>query len=98
MPNVRVGLIGSQFISTIHAEGLRSCAEAEIVAVASAHAERARTFAERFHIPQHFDDYRRLLDRSDIDLVVIGTPNDLHCEMTVAAAQRGKHVVVEKPL
>ena len=95
---VGVGIIGSQFISTIHAEGLRACAAAEMVGVASAHAERARAFAERFSIPRHFDDYRRLLALTEVDMVVIGAPNDLHCEMTLAAAAAGKHVVVEKPL
>ena len=98
MDKVGVGIIGSQFISTIHAEGLRTCAAAEVVGVASAHADRARAFAERFAIPRHFDDYRRLLDRPEVDMVVIGAPNDLHCEMTLAAAAAGKHVVVEKPL
>ena len=95
---VGVGIIGSQFISTIHAEGLRACAAAEMVGVASAHAERARAFAARFSIPRHFDDYRRLLALPEVDMVVIGAPNDLHCEMAVAAAAAGKHVVVEKPL
>jgi predicted dehydrogenase len=95
---VGVGIIGSQFISTIHAEGLRASPQAEVVAVASARAERARAFAERFGIPRHFDDYRRLLALPEVDMVVIGAPNDLHCPMTVAAAAAGKHVVVEKPL
>jgi predicted dehydrogenase len=95
---VGVGIIGSQFISTIHAEGLRSSAQAEMVAVASAHADRARAFADRFGIPRHFDDYRRLLALPEVDMVVIGAPNDLHCAMTVDAAAAGKHVVVEKPL
>src|SRR5687768_11947887 len=94
----RVGIIGSQFISTIHAEGLRSSAQAEMVAVASAHAESARAFAERFRIPHHFDDYRRILAMPEVDMVVIGAPNDLHCPMTIDAAAAGKHVVVEKPL
>jgi predicted dehydrogenase len=95
---VGVGLIGSQFISTIHAEALRSCAQAEIVAAASATAEHARAFAERFHVPHHFTDYRRLLDMPEVDMIVIGAPNHLHCPMTVDAANAGKHVVVEKPL
>jgi predicted dehydrogenase len=95
---VRVAIIGSQFISTIHAEALRACPQAEVVAVASAHAERARAFAERFRIPHHYDDYRRLLAMPEVDMVVIGAPNDLHCPMTVEAAAAGKHVVVEKPL
>jgi myo-inositol 2-dehydrogenase/D-chiro-inositol 1-dehydrogenase len=94
----RIGIIGSQFISTIHAESLRTCAQADIVAVASAHAERAGAFAQRFGIPHHFDDYRRLLAMPEVDMVVIGAPNHLHCPMTVEAAEAGKHVVVEKPL
>jgi predicted dehydrogenase len=39
-----------------------------------------------------------MLEMPDLDLVVIGTPNDLHCQMTIDAASAGKHVVVEKPL
>src|SRR5262249_45105735 len=45
-----------------------------------------------------YADDRALYDRPDIDLVVLGLPNDLHCESTVRAASAGKHVVVEKPM
>ena len=48
--------------------------------------------------PQHFIDYRALLDLKEIDLVVLGLPNDLHCEVACAAALAGKHLVVEKPM
>ena len=95
---VGVGLIGSQFISTIHADALRSCAQTELVAVASATVEHARAFAERFRIPHHFTDYRRLFAMPEVDMIVIGAPNHLHCPMTLEAAAAGKHVVVEKPL
>jgi len=95
---VGVGIIGSQFISTIHAESLRSCPEAELYAVASATAANAEAFAGRYGIPKHFDDYRQLLDLPEIDMVVVGVPNDLHCPIALAAAEAGKHVVMEKPL
>lgn len=95
---VGVGIIGSAFISSIHAESVRSLPHAELVGVASARADRARTFAERFGMRHHFDDYRRLLALPEVDMVVIGAPNDLHCPMTIEAAAAGKHVVVEKPL
>ncbi|MBI5095100.1 MAG: Gfo/Idh/MocA family oxidoreductase [Candidatus Hydrogenedentes bacterium] len=95
---VRVGLIGSQFISSIHARALKRCSRAEITAVASPTPGNARRFAEQFEIPRHFLDYRDMLDHDKVDMVVIGAPNDLHCEMTIAAAAAGKHVVVEKPL
>lgn len=95
---VRVGLIGSQFISSIHAESLKRCAQAELVAVASPTPGNAQRFAQRFEIPRHFTDYRTLLELNELDLVVIGAPNDLHCQITLAAAAAGKHVVVEKPM
>jgi len=95
---VGVGLIGSQFISTIHAKALQSVADAEVVAVTSPTAGHAREFAKAHGIPHHFTSLDQLLARDDIDMVVIGAPNDLHCEITLAAARAGKHVVVEKPL
>jgi predicted dehydrogenase len=94
---VKVGLIGSQFIAVIHAESFRRCADAELVAVASPTRGNAANFAAKHHIARHYTDYREML-RSDVDLVVIGAPNHLHCEMTEAAAAAGKHVICEKPL
>ena len=95
---VGVGIIGSQFISTIHAESLQRCPNAKIVAVASPTAGNAEKFARMHDIPHHVTEYRDLLAMTEIDMVVIGIPNDLHCEVVVAAAQAGKHIVIEKPL
>jgi myo-inositol 2-dehydrogenase/D-chiro-inositol 1-dehydrogenase len=95
---VGVGLIGSQFISSIHAEALQRSARAELVAVASPTDDHAEQFARRFAIPRHLTDYRALLEMDEIDMVVLGVPNDLHCQMTLDAAAAGKHVVCEKPL
>jgi len=95
---VRVGLIGSQFISSIHAESLQRYPHCEIVAAASPTKAHVTTFAKRFGIPGVFTDYRRMLERDDIDMVVVGVPNDLHCEIAIDAARAGKHIVMEKPL
>jgi myo-inositol 2-dehydrogenase / D-chiro-inositol 1-dehydrogenase len=95
---VRVGLIGSHFISSVHAEALRHCPQAQLVAVASPTPGNAEKFAQRFGIPHAFRDYHELLARPDVDMVVVGVPNDLHCPITLAAAAAGKHVVMEKPL
>jgi predicted dehydrogenase len=95
---VGVGLIGSQFISTIHAEALRSVLDAEIRAVMSPTAGHARDFAAKYDIPSHFTALDEMLALDDIDMVVVGAPNFVHCDITLAAADAGKHVVVEKPL
>ena len=93
-----VGLIGSQFISTIHAKALQSVSDAVILAVMSPTEGHAKDFAARHNIPHHFTALESLLAMDAIDMVVIGAPNHLHCDFAVKAAQAGKHVVVEKPL
>jgi predicted dehydrogenase len=95
---VRVGLIGSGFISAIHYEALRRVSGVEVVGVASPTPGNAERFAAARGIPVHTIDYRALLDRPEIDLVVLGLPNDLHAEATILAAEAGKHVVLEKPM
>ena len=98
MEKVRIGLLGSKFISSIHAEALKSVSQAEVLAVASPTEGHASDFAAQHGIPHHFTDYGKLLEMDEIDMVVIGIPNDLHCQATVDAAAAGKHVVCEKPL
>jgi len=95
---VTVGLIGSQFISSIHAEALQHCAQAVLSAVASPTAGNAARLAGRFGIPCALTDYHELLARPEIQMVVVGVPNHLHCQIVLDAAAAGKHVVIEKPL
>ncbi|MCM4157718.1 Gfo/Idh/MocA family oxidoreductase [Gramella sp. AN32] len=95
---VGIGLIGSQFITTIHAEALRRVPNAEILAVISPTPGNAEAFARKNNIPHHFTQLEKMLEMKEIDMVVVGAPNFLHCEIVLKAAQAGKHVVVEKPL
>jgi predicted dehydrogenase len=98
MDTVRVGLIGSGFITAIHCEALERVPGARVVAVASATPGHAERFAAQRGIARHFTDFRSLIDLPEVDLVVLGIPNDLHCEVACRAAEAGKHVVVEKPM
>lgn len=70
----------------------------ELVAVASREEERARAFAEKWNIPTHCGSYEALLDDEAIDAVYIPLPNSFHREWTIKAAEKGKHILCEKPL
>lgn len=98
MKNVRVGIIGSGFVAELHAEALKRVPGAELVAVASPTPGRAEAFAARHGITRSFADYRALLAQAQVHMITIACPNDLHAEVTIAAAQAGVHVVCEKPL
>ena len=98
MEQVGVGIIGAGFIASLHVEALARVPEARVVAVASPTAGHAEGFARRHGIPHAYADYRALLERSDVHLVTLSLPNDLHCQATLDAAAAGKHVVCEKPM
>jgi len=98
MKRVKVGIIGSGFQATAHAESLIRVADAEIIGVASPTKEHVKAFAQKYNIPHHFTDYQRLLEMEEIDVVTLAVPNYLHARITVDAAKAGKHVICEKPL
>jgi inositol 2-dehydrogenase len=96
---VRIGLIGAGRMGTTFAHHLAfTVTEAEFVAVADAGSEAARQVTARYGAPAHYNDYRALLDRNDIEAVVIASPTPTHAEIIQAAAAAGKHIFSEKPL
>jgi predicted dehydrogenase len=74
------------------------CENAEVIALADIDEHSAKSLAKTFKVPQVFQDWKELLKIREMDAVCINTPNYLHCEMTVAAAEAGKHIMVEKPM
>ena len=96
---VRVGIIGSQFQADCHAAAISMIEDdMSVVAVASPTAAHAQGLADRYKIPAVYSDYRQLAKDPQIEAVSITAPNSLHCEMTLAMAAAGKHVICEKPL
>lgn len=94
---IRFGLIGCGRVSPRHVQSIAELEQARLVAVADVIASRAERVAKEQHA-QAYTDYRRMLDRDDIDVVNICTPSGLHAQMTIEALQAGKHVIVEKPM
>ena len=99
MKKTKLAILGAGFVSHIHMESYhRFVPEAEIVAVYTRSAEKAKAFAEKHHIPNWYDDMDRLINESGCEVVDICLPNFLHAEATLKAAAAGKHIIIEKPL
>jgi predicted dehydrogenase len=71
--------------------------KAKIVAVCDVDKSKARFMAERLHVTD-YTDYMKMLDNESIDVVDIAVPIKLHGKLAIAAMQKGKNVIVEKPL
>lgn len=96
---VRWGLVGTGDIAEKRvAPALRGTPRSSLVAVARRRAELAESFAQRFGARRWFTDWRELVRDPEVDAVYVATPVDLHAEISIAAAEAGKHVLCEKPM
>ncbi|MCH5377709.1 MAG: Gfo/Idh/MocA family oxidoreductase, partial [Planctomycetes bacterium] len=78
--------------------GRDACRRGNAIAVADVDSQHAERFASNFEGMKIYQDYRRLLDHEDIEVVTIGTPDHWHVKIAIEALQAGKHVYCEKPL
>ena len=102
---LNVGLIGCGFMGRLHSNAYRTLGqffdhEHEMVlkAVCDSNEKKVKAFAANWGWESFDTDWRKLVDRDDIDLVDICTPNNSHHEIALAAAQAGKIIACEKPL
>jgi UDP-N-acetyl-2-amino-2-deoxyglucuronate dehydrogenase len=94
------GIIGCGWVASAHAWGIRSLAAdgVSLIGVADRDEPRAGDLAARFGASMTTPDYRELLANDAIDAVSICLPDHMHHEVTIAAAEAGKHILCEKPL
>jgi predicted dehydrogenase len=97
-PKLRWGILGDAAINQRLLPAFRASATADLRAIASRSADKAKAAAARDGIPVAHAGYDALLNDPDIDAVYNPLPNHLHDEWTRKAADRGKHVLCEKPL
>src|SRR5581483_3648876 len=95
---LRWGILGVAHINERLLPAFAKAASAELRAIASRSPERAQAAAAKAGIPTAHGSYDALLDDPTIDVVYNPLPNTLHAEWTRKAAERGKHVLCEKPL
>jgi D-xylose 1-dehydrogenase (NADP+, D-xylono-1,5-lactone-forming) len=98
MAKVRWGVLSTAGIGRVLIEASRTATHAEVVAVASRDADRARAFAGELGLAASFGSYEELLASEAVDAVYVPLPVSLHTEWTVRALAAGKHVLCEKPL
>ncbi len=96
-PRLNIGIIGTGRISGAHAGAARAIAGVELAGCADVDPERLARFTERFRCAG-YGAYEQLLARPEVDAVVVALPHFLHCDVTIAAVQAGKHVLLEKPM
>jgi predicted dehydrogenase len=103
---LNVGIIGYGFMGRTHANAYRRLEnffpdigyKCVLKAVSGLPGEQLDRYADMWGFEEKEPDWRKLLERDDIDIVDICTPNNLHKEMAIAAAKAGKMIICEKPL
>ena len=99
MSKLGVGILGVGAMGRRHAENIRRLVpHARLVAVADVAAEPTRRAAEDLEIEHAFASLEEMLERKDIDAVVIATPDKFHAQDIQTAAAAGKQILCEKPL
>src|SRR5688500_15743129 len=102
---LRVGMVGYAFMGAAHSHAWRTAPrffdlplQPRLTAVAGRNADGVRAAADKLGWASVETDWRRLVERDDIDLIDICTPGDTHADIAIAALEAGKHVLCEKPL
>lgn len=102
---LNIGLIGYGFMGRAHSNAFLQAGRffdlpfrPVLKAVCARNVERAKSFADNWGYESIETDWRKLVERKDIDLIDIASPNDTHAEIAIAAARAGKMVMCEKPL
>jgi predicted dehydrogenase len=102
---LRVGMVGYAFMGAAHSHAWRTAPRffdlplaPQLTAVAGRNSYGVRAAAAKYGWASVETDWRRLLERDDIDLIDICTPGNTHAEIAIAALEAGKHVLCEKPL
>ena len=102
---LNVAVVGYGFMGRTHSNAFKQVSQffnlehtPVMKAVCGRNETNAKAFADQWGYESYETDWRKLIERKDIDLIDIATPNDTHAEIAIAAAKAGKMVMCEKPL
>lgn len=95
---MNVGIVGAGLIGRRRAEVLQRCGQANLVIVADVDLGRARDVATKTNCCVATTRWEDVVEREDVDVVIVSTPNRFLAPISIAAIEKGKHVLCEKPL
>jgi 2-hydroxy-4-carboxymuconate semialdehyde hemiacetal dehydrogenase len=99
MNKVRIGVAGANgAFGSKHLDALSQIDNAEIVAAMATTREKVNGVADKYSIPNRFDNYDEMLELADLDAVILATPTQIHAEQGLKAMAAGKHVLIEIPM
>lgn len=105
MPEINIGLLGYKFMGKAHSNAYRQVSHffpgkftPRLKVICGRDRAGAEAAARQFGWEEVETDWRKVVERKDIDVIDISTPGNVHCEQALAAAAAGKHIVCEKPL
>ena len=98
MAKTRIGIIGLGQIAKVHLKNYAEIPDVEIVAACDVNGEELTKTSDLYSISDRYTDFRKILEREDIEAVDVCLHNNFHASVTIAALESGKHVYCEKPI
>ncbi len=105
MKEINIGLIGYKFMGKAHSYGYKNLPlffgpeyQPVLKVICGRNEAALKAAAKQFGWEEYETDWRKVVERADVDLIDVSSPGYLHAEMSIAAAQAGKDVICEKPL
>jgi len=94
---LRIGIVGAKFAGSFHADVWKTIPGVEVTAIAEISEQTRLNFRKKYGLEKDFEDYKKMFEDPDIDIVDICVPNFLHARIAAAAMEAGKTVICEKP-
>ena len=98
MKKYKIGVIGAGMGGTVLEINNVKGSKLEVVGICSKPINMAEKYKEEYNLKYAFEDYRDLIEKEDIDIITVYSPDHLHAEHCIAALEAGKHVICTKPL
>ncbi len=99
MEKSKIGVIGLGGVAQlVHLPNLAKLPNAELTAVSEINKSRLQMIADKFNVKERYSNYLEMLEKSDIEAVIVATPTSTHKEIAIECLAAGKDILIEKPL